>query len=105
MCIRDRLSGINGRLQDMRDGYVLTRELFERSWRNENRPYWLQNDLARYDAEIITWAQRINAMDRARRRFTRERKLPSAEELGIPRALLTPASGAAATAPPIPRRD
>ena len=27
------------------------------------------------------------------------------EQLGIPRALLTPASGAAATAPPIPRRD
>lgn len=99
------LSGINGRLQDMRDGYVLTRELFERSWRNENRPYWLQNDLARYDAEIITWAQRINAMDRARRRFTRERKMPTAEELGIPRALLPPATVPAATVPPTPRRD
>jgi len=99
------LSGINGRLQDMRDGYVLTRELFERSWRAENRPYWLQNDLARYDAEIITWTQRINAMDRARRRFTRERKLPTAEELGIPRALLAPLNGAAAPVPPIRRRD
>ncbi len=99
------LSGINGRLQDMRDGYVLTRELFERSWRAENRPYWLQNNLARYDAEIITWTQRINAMDRARRRFTRERKLPTAEELGIPRALLAPASGAEVSVPPRPRRD
>ena len=99
------LSGINGRLQDMRDGYVLTRELFERSWRAENRPYWLQNNLARYDAEIITWTQRINAMDRARRRFTRERKLPTAEELGIPRALLTPPGGTETTVPPRPRRD
>lgn len=82
------LSGINGKLQDMRDGYVLTRELFERSWRAENRPYWLQNNLARYDTEIITWVQRINAMDQARRRHARDRELPTAAELGIPQALL-----------------
>ena len=91
------LSGINGKLQDMRDGYVLTRELFERSWRAENRPYWLQNNLARYDAEIINWVQRINAMDRIRRRHARDGTLPKAEELGVPPALLlmpppTPAS-------------
>ncbi len=92
------LSGINGRLQDMRDGYVLTRELFERSWRAENRPYWLQNNLARYDAEIATWVQRINAMDQARRRFARERKLPTAEQLGIPRALLPAPGGSGAPA-------
>lgn len=90
------LSGINGRLQDMRDGYVLTRELFERSWRAENRPYWLQNNLARYDVEIATWVARVNVMDQARRKFARERKLPTAEMLGIPKALLPappPASG------------
>jgi hypothetical protein len=82
------LSGINGKLQDLRDGFVLTRELFERAWRLENRPYWLQNDLARYDAEINTWVQRINAMDRARRRYSRDRRLPTAAELGIPSSLL-----------------
>lgn len=82
------LTGINGKLQDLRDGFVLTRELFERAWRLENRPYWLQNDLARYDAEIVTWVQRINAADRARRRHARERILPTPEELGVPRALL-----------------
>jgi hypothetical protein len=89
------LTGINGKLQDMRDGYVLTRELFERSWRAENRSYWLQNNLARYDAEILNWVQRINAMDRARRRHARARILPTPEEIGIPRALL----GARATNP------
>lgn len=82
------LSGINGKLQDMRDGYVLTRELFERAWRLENRPYWLQNNLARYDAEIVIWIDRINAMDRARRRHARDRRLPTAQELGIPASLL-----------------
>jgi len=84
------LSGINGKLQDMRNGFVLTRELYERAWLTENRPYWLGNNLARFDAEILTWQQRINAMDRARRRHARDRKLPSAEELGIPAELLVP---------------
>ena len=103
------LSGINGRLQDMRDGYVLTRELFERSWQAESRPYWLQNDLARYDAEILTWTRRIMAMDQARRRFTRDRVLPTPEELEIPRALLpqlppAPAAPAAGVPPTSARR-
>ncbi len=96
------LSGINGRLQDLRDGYVLTRELFEQAWRHENRPYWLQNNLARYDAEIVTWVQRINAMDRARRRFARDRKLPTPEEVGIPRALLPVPSTDSTSVPPRP---
>ncbi|MBX3134282.1 MAG: beta-N-acetylhexosaminidase [Gemmatimonadaceae bacterium] len=80
-------TGINGKLQDMRDGWVLTRELFERSWRYENRPYWLQNNLARYDVETHRWVQRINDMDAARRRFTRERALPTPASLGVPSAL------------------
>jgi hexosaminidase len=83
-------TGINGKLQDMRDGFVLTRELFERSWHLENRPYWLQNNLGRYDVEIARWVERINQMDAARRRFSRDRTLPTPESLGIPRALERP---------------
>jgi hexosaminidase len=97
------LSGINGRLQDMRDGYVLTRELFERSWHAENRPYWLQNNLARFDLEIGNWVRRIAAMDRARRRFARDRKLPTAAEIEIPAALLA-APAVPTTAPANGRR-
>lgn len=87
-------TGINGKLQDMRDGYVLTRELFERSWMAENRPYWLHNNLARYDVEIARWVERINDMDAARRKFTRERVLPNPDQLGVPRALTRPAPSA-----------
>lgn len=83
-------TGINGKLQDMRDGWVLTRELFERSWRYENRPYWLGNNLARYDVETQRWVQRINDMDAARRKFTRERVLPDPRALGVPSALARP---------------
>lgn len=78
------ITGINGKLQDMRDGYVLTRELFERSYRAENRPYWIQNVLARHDEQILLWVQRISTMDAARRRFTRDRTVPTPQELGVP---------------------
>jgi hypothetical protein len=80
-------TGINGKLQDMRDGWVLTRELFVRSWMYENRPYWLGNNLARYDVETQRWVERINAMDAARRRFTRERTLPEPQSVGVPPGL------------------
>jgi hypothetical protein len=82
------LTGINGRLQDMRDGFVLTRELFERSWHAENRPYWLQNNLARFDVEIATWVRRINLMDQARRQHARTKTIPTATQLGVPVELL-----------------
>ena len=38
-------SNINARTQDLRDGYVLGRELYEKSWLAQNKPYWLYNVL------------------------------------------------------------
>lgn len=80
-------SSINSRTQDLRDGYVLGRELFERSWRAENRPYWLYNVLNRYDLAAQLWIQRLDKVNQARAEYGRTRKLPSAESLGIPRAM------------------
>ena len=78
------ISGINGRLQTMREAYVLGRELYERSWRAENRPYWLQNVLTRYDSAIQLWWNRSLMMDAARREFSRTRKMPPPERMPIP---------------------
>ena len=38
-----------GGLQDIRDGYTLLGELYRQAWLRDNRPYWLENNLARYD--------------------------------------------------------
>jgi hypothetical protein len=81
------LSGINGRLQTMREAYVLGRELYEKSWRAENRPYWLHNVLTRYDSAIQLWWNRSLTVDAARREFTRTRKVPPPERMGIPAAM------------------
>lgn len=80
-------SSINSRAQDLRDGYVLGRELYEKSWRAENRPYWLMNVLNRYDLAAQLWIQRLDKVNQARAQWARSRKLPTPEEIGIPRAM------------------
>lgn len=82
------IMGMNGTMQDMRDGFSLTRDLFERAWKNENRPYWMTNATSRFDAEIIRWIDRSKKMDELMRRWTRDRIMPKAEDMGIPKALL-----------------
>jgi hypothetical protein len=81
------ISGINGRFQDLRDGYVQTRDLFERAWLAENRPYWLRAVLARYDIATQLWITRADRATDARLRWTRTRQLPAASSLGIPDAV------------------
>ena len=78
-------SNINARAQDLRDGYVLGRELYEKSWLAENKPYWLGNVLNRYDIDAQLWIQRADKVGQARSAYGRTKKLPSPEEMGIPR--------------------
>lgn len=77
-------SQINSRTQDLRDGYVLGRELYERSWNEENRPYWLYNVLNRYDIGAQTWIRRIDQFNQARAQYNRTKKLPALEQMGLP---------------------
>ncbi|HZD77039.1 MAG TPA: glycoside hydrolase, partial [Acidobacteriaceae bacterium] len=78
------ISSANGRCQDLRDGYTLTRELFEQAWLRDNRPYWLQNVLAQYDMATQLWIARSREFDSLRAQLSRTHKLPKAEEIGVP---------------------
>ena len=78
------ITGANGRLQDLRDGYSLIRDEYEKAWLRENRPYWLHNVLARYDLATQMWIDRADRINLARQQWYRTRKLPSATSLGIP---------------------
>jgi hypothetical protein len=89
------ISGVNGRFQDLRDAYAITRDLYETAWRAENRPYWLQNVLVKYDLAMQLWQSRADRFAQARSELTRTRRLPSAAAVGIPPS---PSSGT-----PLPR--
>ncbi len=84
-------SNINSRTADLRDGYVLGRELYEKSWLAQNKPYWMYNVLNRFDLAAQTWIQRSDRIAQARSAYGRTKKLASPEEVGIPRwAPVTP---------------
>jgi hexosaminidase len=78
------LNGINGRMQDMRNGYTLLRDLYESAWLRSNRPYWLRNVLEQYDYAAQIWIARADKIHSAQRQWGDSKTLPSAGELGIP---------------------
>jgi hypothetical protein len=78
------ITDTNGRCQDIRSNYSLIRDLYQQSWLRENRPYWLQNVLARYDLSIQLWTRRGYQFSEAMSQWHRDHKLPSPESLGMP---------------------
>jgi hexosaminidase len=80
------LNSVNGRIQDLRNGYTLLRDLYESAWLRSNRPYWLRNMLEQYDYTTQMWLARADKVHSAQRQWGDSKTLPSAEELGIPPA-------------------
>jgi hexosaminidase len=78
------ISSANGLCEDMRDGYSYTRLQYSQLWLRENRPYWLQNVLVRYDLATQLWVQRSARFQAARDMWREHHKLPAPAELGIP---------------------
>jgi hypothetical protein len=75
---------LNGRIEDIRNGYTLLRDLFESAWLRSNRPYWLRNVLEQYDYTTQIWLARADKVHSAQRQWSESKTLPTAEELGIP---------------------
>ncbi len=88
--LNDIASPLNGRINDLKEGYVLGREVYEHAWANENRPTYLGNLTNRYDAAAQLWIQRSDRMRAAIAQFRRNKTLPSMEELGVPRPAPVP---------------
>jgi hexosaminidase len=82
------LNGVNGRIQDLRSGYTLLRDLYESAWLRSNRPYWLRNVLEQYDYTTQIWLARADKVHSAQRQWTDSKTLPTADQLGIPPAPL-----------------
>ena len=79
-------NGANGRLQDLRDGYSLLRDLYQQAWLRSNRPYALRPVLEHYDYTVQLWIARSDKLRAAQRQWSDTHTLPTAAELGIPSA-------------------
>jgi len=80
----DNISSMNGRCQDLRDGFSLLKNLYRDSWLAENRPYWIDNVFVRYDLQTQLWQQRGEAINTVIEAFDKTHTLPPASQLGIP---------------------
>jgi hexosaminidase len=80
----DDISSMNGHCQDLRDGYALIKNLYRESWLAENRPYWIDNVLVRYDLRIQLWQKRGEDLDTLIDTWQKTRTLPPAAQAGIP---------------------
>jgi hypothetical protein len=85
------LAGINGRCEDLRDGYKFLERRFSSVWLEENRPFWLNIVTARYDAAAERWVERSDKLAAARDTWNEHHQpLPAPETIGIPPAPRNP---------------
>jgi hexosaminidase len=70
-------------LREMAEELAELKRAYREQWLRENRQYWLDSVLARYDAMIATWLNKSRELDEALRRYERSSILPSPEEFGL----------------------
>jgi hypothetical protein len=78
------ISSMNGRCQDLRDAFSMLKNLYRASWLAENRPYWLDNVLVRYDLQIQLWQKRGDDLNTLIEQWQDNHTLPTSEAVGIP---------------------
>ena len=78
------ISSMNGRCQDLRDGYSMLKGLYRDSWLAENRPFWLDNVMVRYDLQIQQWQRRGDAFSTLIDTWQTTRTLPLPTQVGLP---------------------
>jgi hypothetical protein len=69
--------------REMAEELAILKEGYRRQWLAENRPYWLESVLARYDQMISIWLAKSRAMDEAMRKYQATSTLPDPEEFGM----------------------
>jgi hypothetical protein len=70
-------------LREMAEELAELKRAYREQWLRENRQYWLDSVLARYDAMIATWLNKSRELDEALRQYERSSVLPSPEEFGL----------------------
>ncbi|HVS80981.1 MAG TPA: beta-N-acetylhexosaminidase [Pyrinomonadaceae bacterium] len=81
--LRYYTGAIYNNLREMAEELAILRESYRQQWLAENRTYWLDSVLARYDQMISLWLTKSRAMDEALRKYETTSTLPNPEEFGL----------------------
>jgi hexosaminidase len=89
--LRRYTGAIYNSLREMAEELTAIRELYRQQWLAENRPYWLDSVLARYDQAVAIWLNKSRALEDAVRDYEQTSILPNPESFGLgPRPSLPP---------------
>jgi hypothetical protein len=72
------------RFQDIRDGYSLLGGLYREAWLRDNRPYWLDTNMARYGMATQLWLGRAEHWSLVLEQWENTHTLPPTTEYGLP---------------------
>jgi hypothetical protein len=81
--LRRYAGAIYNSLREMAEELSLLREMYRQQWLAENRPYWLDSVLGRYDQAIAIWLNKSRALEDAMRDYETSSTLPNPEEFGL----------------------
>jgi hypothetical protein len=90
--LRNYTGAIYNNLREMAEELSILKEDYRRQWLAENRPYWLESILSRYDQMISMWLTKSRAVDEVLRKYETTSTLPSPEEFGLGPRPLAPAA-------------
>jgi hypothetical protein len=81
--LRYYTGAIYNNMREMAEELSIVKEGYRKQWLAENRPYWLESVLARYDQMISIWLGKSRQMDEVLRKYEATSTLPSPEEFGL----------------------
>jgi hypothetical protein len=88
--LRYYTGAIYNNLREMAEELAELKQQYRRQWLAENRPYWLESVLARYDQAIAIWLTKSRVLDEVLRRYEATSTLPAPEEFGLGARPVTP---------------
>ncbi|HST51437.1 MAG TPA: beta-N-acetylhexosaminidase [Pyrinomonadaceae bacterium] len=81
--LRRYTGAVYNTLREQAESLSVLREAYRERWLQENRPYWLESVLARYDLAISRWLSRSKQLEDALREYDRSSTLPPPSEFGL----------------------
>ena len=81
--LRRYTGAIYNHLREMAEELSELKSRYREQWLAENRPYWLESILSRYDQAISIWLAKSREMDDALRTYDTTSILPNPEEFGL----------------------
>jgi len=81
--LRNYWGNIYNSLREMTEELTILRQSYKNLWLAENRPYWLDSVLVRYDQAALTWLNKSKALADAVRVYNSESILPDPEAFGL----------------------